>query len=78
MISDDPFWWPYKEAEFLQNDKGFDSSDDFYIIAESICCFRQSSFRKKFLDILKALPKEDIIPRCQKVIRIHDRMYISK
>lgn len=61
----------YTAAEEIQNEKKLDSPDDFYIIAESICCIRKPKFQKKFVDALKSLDRDRIIQRCEKIIRLH-------
>jgi hypothetical protein len=68
----------FDEVEALYTDKGFTRDDHFYLIVEGVCSVTDDKLQAKFMEILKKLPRDEIIIRCRKMIRINDKMRMRK
>jgi hypothetical protein len=68
----------FDDVEALYTEKGFTEDHHFYLIVEGVCSVNDDKLQTKFMEILKKLPRDEIIIRCSKMIRINDKMRMRK
>jgi hypothetical protein len=68
----------FDDVDALYVEKGFTSDKHYYLLVEGVCCVDEDKYRAKFIETLRSLPRDEIITRCRKVIRIGDAFRLRK